>query len=255
MLFLHLALLASLWWSTLGGAATLGSSTLLAPETPTLEKRLNCNGRGNFVVYESHDANGGYSMICLNGYVLATCSIYVAASGQVFTTLKDKVVGWVTGKKGDASDAGPQVKSLSTHAVTWSELYAQHATAGTDKYDISNGTDIDDGITALALHEDGFSASFSLARAGLITGRTDDASCSEQIHIHYWADRGHDSTVLSSSGIGSLVYNGLNDAYTKDRGQACYEMTNNGNWEGYLRVCFNKNKSQKGCYSCGGHNN
>lgn len=206
-------------------------------------------------------------MICLNGYVFAACTILLAGGTQVITELQNKVVGWISGKVDDASDAGPQTRSVAGYPATWGQLHTHHVNAGTDVYQPVNETDA---ITALALHEDGFSASISLLHAGLLENADDEnhdnvdiagyhdsvnSNCREQIHIHYWAASGHDSTLLSSSEIGSLVVHGLNDAIAQDRGQACYEMTNNGNWDGWLRVCFNDNVPQPGCYTCGGHNN
>lgn len=107
----------------------------------------------------------------------------------------------------------------------------------------------------MELHEDGFS----------FTGiplDNDDGDISKrrdchryQIHVHYWAKRGHSSTQLSSAEIGNLVSSALKNAYKKDYEKACYEMTNNGSWDGFLRVCFNHHAGQRGCYRCGGHAN
>ncbi|KAI0532104.1 hypothetical protein GGR58DRAFT_523571 [Xylaria digitata] len=255
MLSMRFVLFALSWPYLLAGAATTNHFHGLKAELQTLGRRVNCNGRGNFVVYENKNADGGRHMICLNGFVLAACGIVLAGGGQVITDLRNKVVGWITGKVKDASDAGPQARSLPPYPGTWGQLYNHHTNAGTNAYHPGNETDV---ITALALHEDGFSASISLLYAGLLEGNHDDnvdSTCKEQIHIHYWAATGHDSTLLSSSEIGSLVVHGLNDAISKNRGQACYEMTNNGNWDGWLRVCFNNNVRQLGCYTCGGHNN
>ncbi|KAI0415339.1 hypothetical protein F5X98DRAFT_376938 [Xylaria grammica] len=255
MLSKHLVLFALSWPNLLFGATAMSAAVKPEAGLQTLMRRVNCNGRGNFVVYESRNGDGGYHMICLNGFVAAGCSILLAGGAQVITNLQNKVVGWVNGKVDDASDAGPQTHSLATYPSTWGQLHTHHANAGTATYHPANKTDA---ITALALHEDGFSASISLLRAGLLKASRNDnvtSTCSEQIHIHYWAASGHDSTLLSSSEIGSLVVHGLNDAIAQNRGQACYEMTNNGNWDGWLRVCFNDNVPQSGCYTCGGHNN
>ncbi|KAJ8132074.1 hypothetical protein O1611_g1550 [Lasiodiplodia mahajangana] len=255
MLSTRLILFALPWPNLLFSAVAMSYIKKSEMGLQTLERRVNCNGRGNFVVYEAQNSDGGYHMICLNGFIVAGCSLLVAGGSQVITELQNRVVNWVFGKDKDASDAGPQARFPSVHPMTWGQLYFNRTNAGTGIYQPVNETDA---IIALTLHDDGFSASISLLHAGLIEGGKNDvvdSSCREQIHIHYWAASGHESTLLSSSEIGSLVVHGLNDAVSRNRGQACYEMTNNGNWDGWLRVCFNNNVPQPGCYTCGGHNN
>ncbi|RWA06144.1 hypothetical protein EKO27_g8959 [Xylaria grammica] len=240
-------------------------SAAVKPEAglQTLMRRVNCNGRGNFVVYESRNGDGGYHMICLNGFVAAGCSILLAGGAQVITNLQNKVVGWVNGKIDDASDAGPQTKR--SKVVGWVNGKVDNASdAGPQTHSLTavprdlgsaphpprQGRDGD----VPPHQQDRRDHRFSAPRGRLLGFDLALTRC-EQIHIHYWAASGHDSTLLSSSEIGSLVVHGLNDAIAQNRGQACYEMTNNGNWDGWLRVCFNDNVPQPGCYTCGGHNN
>lgn len=109
-------------------------------------------------------------------------------------------------------------------------------------------------VTVMELHEDGFS--FTGTPLHTSDGGIDKrAGCYQQIHVHYWANSGHSSTLLSSAKVDDLVRHGLNYAYSNDMAKSCYEMTNNGNWDGFLRVCFNYNVAQSGCYTCGGHSN
>lgn len=281
MWFSSLAVYTLVLQNTFAGAASLGS--LAAVEQPqsevsVVEKRLNCQGRGNFVVYEFPNDSGGSSMLCINGFVAAGCVLYFGGGSSVIEALKNKVTSWINGKVEDASDAGPQVKrgtqTLGLEAddgrqdqfFNWADLYAYQAANGSLKYEApeiqqttSNTVAVTAGhaaaeVTAMELHEDGF----SFTGIPLDNGDGDlskRATCSEQIHVHYWASNGHSSTLLSSAKIGDLVSRALNYAYQKDYEKSCFEMTNNGNWDGFLRVCFNHNAAQGGCYTCGGHNN
>ena len=251
MLFSNLAASALLWQSTTVAAMSLEPMEQGASEH-ALEKRLNCKGRGNFVVYEFNNGDGGQSMLCLNGFVAAGCVLAIAGGTGILTTLQNKVSSWVSSKIGDASSAGPQAKRdmETTPTISWGEVFAYQSANGSTSY--SGPANQDDGIV-INLHEDGFSASASLMQGeNALVGRS---SCKEQVHVHYWAAPGHTSTALSSSDIGRLVYQGLSYSYQRDYGKTCFEMTNNGNWDGFMRVCYNVNKSQVGCYSCGGHNN
>lgn len=279
MWFSSLAVSALVLQNTFAGAASLGS--LAAVEQPpsevsAVEKRLNCRGGGNFLVYEFDNGMGGQSSLCLNGYVLATCVLFMSGAGGIVEALKNRVTGWITSKVEDASDAGPQVKArtetlgleVDDQFFTWADLYAYQAVNGSLTYEapadvlqtMSNTGAVTGGnaaamVTAMELHEDGFSfTGVPLDTSGSGIDKRDDR-CYRQIHVHYWANHGHSSTLLSSAKIGDLVYHGLNYAYSKDIARACYEMTNNGNWDGFLRVCFNHNVAQRGCMTCGGHSN
>lgn len=111
MLFSSLALSALVLQNTFAGAASLSSlADVKQPqnEVSVVEKRVNCRGAGNFLVYEFDNGNGGLSSLCMNGYVLATCVLLMSGVGGVIETLKDKVTSWVTSKVQDASDAGTQ---------------------------------------------------------------------------------------------------------------------------------------------------
>lgn len=48
--------------------------------------------------------------MCLNGYVLDTCALFMTGAGGIVEALKNRVTGWMTSKVQDALDAGPQVK-------------------------------------------------------------------------------------------------------------------------------------------------
>lgn len=267
--------------NTFAAAAFLGNLAAVKQtrnEIFVVEKRMNCQGRGNFVVYESTNDTGGSSMVCINDYVAAACLILFSGGGNVIEALMNKVTSWITSKVEDASADGPpairRIETLSLEAndgredqlFTWADLYAYQAVNGSLKYEApeilhttSNTVAVTAGhvaeeVTAMELHEDGF----SFTGIPLDNGDGDiskRANCYEQIHVHYWANDGHYSTLLSSVKIGNLVRRALNHAYAKDYEKSCYEMTDNGNWDGFLRVCFNHNTAQSGCYTCGGHSN
>jgi hypothetical protein len=55
--------------------------------------------------------------------------------------------------------------------------------------------------------------------------------------------------------IDNMVLSALSDTYYENRMKACYELTNAGAWDGFVRVCFNFNQSQTGCFSCGEQKN
>lgn len=281
MWFSSLAVYTLVLQNTFAGAASLGSLAAVEQtrnEVSMVEKRLNCQGRGNFVVLEFPNGSGGWSMLCINGYVTAACLILSSGGSDVLVALKNQIVGWISSKSEDASAAGPPAKRRAEtfglaeddgredQLLTWADLYAYQAVNGSLKYEApeilqttSNTVAETAGhavakMTAMELHEDGFSFT------GIPLDNDDGdlskrANCYEQIHVHYWASNGHSSTLLSSAKIGDLVSRALNYAYQGDYEKSCFEMTNNGNWDGFLRVCFNHNAAQGGCYTCGGHNN
>lgn len=108
-------------------------------------------------------------------------------------------------------------------------------------------------ITAMEYHDDGFSAS-AVFISGDETGKR-EASCYEQLHVHHWAVSGSQPTVLSSSGIGNLMIQALNDSYYNNRQEVCFELTNGGSWDGFVRICYNYDTAQSGYYTYGGHSN
>lgn len=267
--------------NTFAGAASLSNMAAVKQtqnKISVVEKRLNCQGRGSSVVYESPNDTGGSSMVCINGHVVAACLVLFSGGGNVIEALMNKVTSWITSKVEDVSADGPpairRVETLIVEAndgqedrlFTWADLYAYQAVNGSIKYEApetlhttSNTVAVTVGhvaaeMTAMELHEDGF----SFTGIPLDNGDGDiskRANCYEQIHVHYWANDGHSSTLLSSVKIGDLVRRALNHAYAKDYEKSCYEMTSNGDWDGFLRVCFNHNTVQSGCYTCGGHSN
>ncbi|KAL1865741.1 hypothetical protein VTK73DRAFT_5087 [Phialemonium thermophilum] len=228
--------------------------------TAGLATRVNCNGAGNFVVYESSNGIGGTYMICLNGYITAGCLVLLAGSRGIFDALSDKVARWIEGRVEDASSAGPQAKhdvGGQRSGMTWGQLHhytSMHSddTVGEEPGVATSplGNHVDDEasgtgdgwpplhMTAFDTHEDGFSATFSRQADGAATAKR-EPSCWEQIHIHYWAAAGHDSTVLTFAQLYTLVYHGMSNSYLDNYAAACYEMTNNGAWDGWLRVCYN----------------
>ncbi|KAH8908654.1 hypothetical protein BR93DRAFT_925737 [Coniochaeta sp. PMI_546] len=224
----------------------------------TIEARVNCNGAGNFVVYESNNGLGGNYMICINGYVFAACYVLVAGSGGIFSSLAN-VTSWVQGKVDDASDAGPQAKRDDSESlITWGQLYAalvtnssttatqsELATGGALKSFAKTASQTDEEaasvrVTALEIHEDGFSGTFSFPSNGTSAdnSKRQEPDCWDQVHIHYWAPAGHDGTVLGGDQLHELAYVGIDHSYGQNYAAACYEMTNNGTWDGWLRVVF-----------------
>jgi len=230
--------------------------------TPELDKRVNCQGKGNFVLYEFPNGSGGNAIVCVNGFVTAGCFILLTASATILSNLASQLTTWVTNKVDDASSAGPQTKR-DQDSISWGQVYNYSKISGSTMVaatDPPTGTLIfpDQGgsqfvYTALELHEDGFSATASAVPDSTVVARL--PACYEQIHIHYWAAAGHDATVLSPADVNTLMTKALNQAYNSNYALACFEMTNNGSWDGYLRVCFNQDLSQVGCYTCGGHDN
>jgi hypothetical protein len=227
-----------------------------------LDKRVNCQGKGNFVLYEFPNGSGGNAIVCVNGFVTAGCLILLTASGTVLSNLASQLTTWVTSKVDDASSAGPQTKH-NQDSISWGQVYNYSKISGSTKVaatDLPTVTLIfPDQVgsqfvyTTLELHEDGFSATASAVSNSTVVTRL--PACYEQIHVHYWAAAGHDGTVLSPADVNTLMTKALNQAYNFNYALACFEMTNNGRWDGYLRVCFNQDLSQVGCYTCGGHNN
>lgn len=225
-----------------------------------LQERQNGCGPGEILVYNFPNSTGSWAMLCISKWTFFGC-IIISTTGA-FSNLANRVADWVTGKVHDASDAGPQVKVRDdTPQLTWGELYnytLTHDSAKADKALPSALTSADDGVVAMDIHEDGFSASFDLAALSSpnpnpLEKRRD--RCYEQIHIHYWAAAGHDGTMLGHDQIFSLAIHAIDDSYWKNYNFACYELTNSGAWDGWLRICYNHNTPQAGCGSCGGHNN
>jgi len=225
-----------------------------------LEPRANCLGKGNFVIYES-----GSEVTCVNGYVVAACFVLIGTpAANIISSLSSTVSTWITNKVTDASAAGPQAKRSEDLAspqsivgrepmISWGDLFSNntaHVTASAAELATFPVTS-SHAISALELHDDGFSATFSLL-ADPLTKRAD---CYEQIHVHYWAAASASSTVLTYNQLYTMIEVDINYSYSQNYAAVCYEMTNNGNWDGFLRVCYNYDASQIGCYSCGGHNN
>lgn len=282
MMFLGKAVLLLSLWSSVGQAMALPGAVaepklqLRSAEgnnNNQLVKRVNCRGRGNIVVYEHSNGAGGEFMICLNVYLVSTCTILLSTTG-ILQQLASKVSDWVSSKVTDASAAGPQHTRRDEDGApslpTWGELYnhtkSLNAASEVSIHDshapLAATAAADDAMSIhkLDIHEDGFSASASLDSIDDTTPATKlrakkRSSCYRQVHVHYWASAGHQATVLSNSDIYTLTYNGALYSYQHDLWKACYEMTNNGGWDGYYRICINDNISQVGCYTCGGHNN
>lgn len=94
MWFSSLAVYTLVLQNTFAGVASLGS--LAAVEQPqnevsVLEARVNCNGGGNFVVYEFNNGDGGRAMLCINGFVAAGCVVLLSGGMNVIEALKNKV--------------------------------------------------------------------------------------------------------------------------------------------------------------------
>lgn len=71
-------------------------------EVSVIEKTLNCREGGNFLVYEFDDGQGGQSSLCLNGYVLATCVLFMSGAGGIVVGFKNMVTDGITTKVADA---------------------------------------------------------------------------------------------------------------------------------------------------------
>lgn len=76
--------------------------------------------------------------MCLNGYVLATCVLFMSGADGSVEALKNRVIGWMSSKVEDASDIGPWVKGRTEilgmeaedQLSTWADLYACQAVNG-----------------------------------------------------------------------------------------------------------------------------
>lgn len=193
-------------------------------------------------------------------------------------------------QKRDESSAGPQSKKRDDEdLLTWGQLYNYTKSVGknriegkeaaayvndvsTSRLGNSSTTTYSDptsekAITAavepsastqyittdLEIHEDGFSASFAPPLTGPLQERLH--RCNQQVHVHYWAAAGHESTILSGEDVQNLVEHALDHSYKQDYKAVCYELDNSGNWSGAFRVCYNSNQPQKGCFTCFGHSN
>lgn len=107
MLFLGKVLLPSLLGSiTCDAASTWLLRCEVVEQASGLETRKNCNGAGNFVVYETGNGGGGNAMVCVNGYVVAGCVVLLATQNQL-SALATRITDWIAGKVTDASSAGP----------------------------------------------------------------------------------------------------------------------------------------------------
>lgn len=228
--------------------------------------------------------------VCLGIYAYATCSIILIGASAYFTTIAVTTATWVKEQKHSESAASPPTKKRDEDGFqTWGELYnytksvgrnrlegkeaaayvnevspsilAESTTAKFSGLDPTSEKAIAAAVepsestqfitTNLELHEDGFSASFAPPASENLQQRL--SKCNQQVHLHYWADAGHESTILSAGDIQDLVDRTLHHSYNEDYAKACYEMINNGNWQGILRICYNSNLPQNNCYTCFGH--
>jgi hypothetical protein len=159
-----------------------------------IEKRINCIGAGNTVIYEFDNGNGGHAYTCLILYVLAACLVVIPVNG-VLSTLSNQVAHWVNSKITDASTAG-QSEKRDNATITWGHIYDFSLNAGVnlgspsdvaiDKSKLFKLGASNLAIHTLELHEDGFSTSATLPGSSI-----EKRSCLEQIHVHYWANAGH----------------------------------------------------------------
>jgi hypothetical protein len=267
---------------TLANAGAIPAALLYAPEsalisrgtdyTPTspipdvLEKRQHTCAAGQILVYSFPNSSGSYAFLCTSRWTFAQCLVLVASFSDVIPCLVTEIKDWVRGNAQDASDAGPQVGSRSTALTTWGKLYNHTSTSQhTSNFTALNLGLPENALNSMQFHEDGFSATIELSAfmspsAGSPLTNSSLSSqgnptCYEQIHIHYWAAAGHTGTVLDDNGLMDLANHAIDDSYNKNYDFACYEMSNGGPWDGWLRVCYNYNQPQYGCGPCGGHNN
>lgn len=235
------------------GRGTLANSHELQP-------RLNCDP-GQILVYSFPNSTGSYAYLCISKWTFFGCIIF--STSGTFSALAGRVADWVTAKVTDASDAGPQVKREDAALATWGELYnyTSQNPQPLEKSILTLGEEDDAvtaSVTAMGIHEDGFSASFELTApnsTALLAKKQDTCTVNEQVHIHYWAAAGHEGTLLDWNGIQALAYEALWNSYDSNYDFSCYELLNSGSWNGWFRVCYNYDTSQIGCGSCGGHNN
>jgi len=258
MLFFGYGLLGLSLWSTSSTAASLAThqtsiDTLINSDLN--ERSSVCNSPYATLVYETASNH-----LCLNNFVLGYCAIIIPLVPTVFTQISNTVSGWISSQVQDASTAGGQ-SDTKRSTITWGELHAYHAStshaANSFKIPVVNSSNV--ALTGMDLAEDGYSFSVKLihddnSTAVPITSRQ-AIRCYWQIHVHYWAAAGHAATVLTKDQTSVDVYTALSNSYYNNYEQSCYEMTNGGSWDGFLRVCYNNNYPQAGCYTCGGHDN
>jgi hypothetical protein len=188
--------------------------TVRQPESDTLSKRA-CRPGTRFLY---HIPGEPAAEFCIGTWVFASCVIIVTAVSSVFVTISLTSANWVKNGVTDASSAGLQAKKNEDEPLTWGALYnytkanrknrIERAEAASLANKISTSSIADfatpialdptsfKGIaaaaeisggpqyvaTALEIDEDGFSASFAPGHS--ITVRR-QATCYEQIHIHY----------------------------------------------------------------------
>lgn len=250
--------------SGLGLTVCESSSNYSTTTTTALQERQNGCGPGEIMVYNFPNSSGSYAQLSISKWTFFGC-IILSTTGA-FSNLANRVADWVASKEHDASDAGPQVKFRDiSGTITWGELYnytlTNHSAAAENALAAVLTSTDGDGVLAMNIHEDGFSASFDLAAVSIssspniLAKKTGEDECASQIHIHYWAAAGHDGTLLGHDQLFSLAIHAIDNSYGKNYNFACYELINSGGWDGWLRICYNHNIPQPGCGECGGHNN
>ncbi|KAG4443288.1 hypothetical protein IFR05_001232 [Cadophora sp. M221] len=156
-------LLPSLLGSIMCDAASTGLLRRdVVEQASGLETRKNCNGAGNFVVYETGNGGGGNAMVCVNGYVVAGCVVLLATQNQL-SALATRITDWITGKVTDASSAGPQVRGLDP--ISWNDIYNHTKSSARISAKINDvpalRADTNFAVSKIELHKDGFSATAS----------------------------------------------------------------------------------------------
>ena len=232
------------------------------PVSDVLGKRQHQCAPGQVLVYSFPNSSGSYAFVCTSRTIAAICFVLIANYNNVVPALVTEIKDWVRGNAQDASDAGPPARRRSTALTTWGELYnytsaSNHAGTFTPTTTLSAGLP-ENALKSKQFHEDGFSATIDLSALKLSpASRSLEArgNCYEQLHIHYWAAAGHTGTVLSDGGVMDLARHAIDNSYNENYSFACYEMSNSGAWDGWLRICYNYNQAQYGCGYCGGHNN